>query len=65
MVKQYQVCSTPASCVPTASLTARIAAAIERANQENGARCSSSAKPSTWCARPGYLQSLDDFRKIL
>ena len=65
MVRQYQVVLDPDELRAYGITHARGDRRDRRApTRKPAARCWSWARPNTWCARRGYLQSLDDFRKI-
>jgi len=64
MVKQYQVVLDPGKLRAYGIPHGTVAAAIERANQENGGSVLELGEAEYMVRASGYLQSLDDFRKI-
>jgi Cu(I)/Ag(I) efflux system membrane protein CusA/SilA len=64
MVRQYQVVLDPARLRAYAIPHGKVIEAIQRANQESGGAVMELGEAEYMVRASGYLQSLDDFRKI-
>ncbi|MRX10110.1 CusA/CzcA family heavy metal efflux RND transporter [Pseudoduganella sp. FT25W] len=64
MVRQYQVLLDPAKLAAYGIPHARVIEAIRKANQESGGSVVELGEAEYMVRANGYLQSLDDFRKI-
>jgi Cu(I)/Ag(I) efflux system membrane protein CusA/SilA len=64
MVRQYQVVLDPARLAAYGIVHGRVIEAIGRANQETGGSVLELGEAEYMVRASGYLQSLDDFRKI-
>ena len=64
MVKQYQVVLDPDRLRAYSLTHARVVEAIQKANQESGGSVLELGEAEYMVRASGYLQSLDDFRKI-
>ena len=64
MVRQYQVVLDPDKLAAYAIPHGRIVTAIQRANQESGGSVIELGEAEYMVRASGYLQTLDDFRKI-
>ena len=63
-VKQYQVTVDPPSCAPTTFPLSDVAMAVKRSNGEVGGRSIEMAEKEFILRVKGYVQSLDDLRKV-
>ena len=57
-------CSTPIGCARTTFRTRKVIDAVQKANQETGGSVLELGEAEYMVRASGYLQSLDDFRKI-
>src|SRR5437764_4520627 len=64
MVKQYQIVLDPDRMRAFGIPQAKVAEAVQRANQETGGSVLELGEAEYMVRASGYLQSLDDFRKI-
>ena len=64
MVRQYQMVLDPAQLAAYGTAHAQVMAAIQKSNQEAGGAVLELAEADYMVRASGYLQSLDDFRKI-
>src|SRR5436309_11402320 len=64
MVNQYQIVLDPARLRAFNIPQAKVIEAVQRANQETGGSVVELAEAEYMVRASGYLQSLDDFRKI-
>ncbi|MEO7009583.1 MAG: CusA/CzcA family heavy metal efflux RND transporter, partial [Caldimonas sp.] len=64
MVRQYQVVLDPDKLAAYAIPHGRVVSAIQRANQESGGSVLELGEAEYMVRASGYLQTLDDFRKI-
>ena len=64
MVRQYQVVLDPAKLAAYGISHSRVAEAIRKANQEAGGSVLELGEAEYMVRASGYLQSLDDFRKV-
>jgi copper/silver efflux system protein len=64
MVKQYQILLDPARLRAYSISQAKVIEAVQRANQETGGSVLELGEAEYMVRASGYLQSLDDFRKI-
>ncbi len=64
MVRQYQVVLDPARLAAFGITHAKVAEAIQRANQEAGGSVLELGEAEYMVRASGYLQTLDDFRKV-
>src|SRR5947209_10072645 len=64
MVKQYQIVLDPARLRAFNIPQAKVIEAVQRANQETGGSVLELGEAEYMVRASGYLQSLDDFRKI-
>ncbi|MES2153032.1 MAG: efflux RND transporter permease subunit [Pseudomonadota bacterium] len=64
MVRQYQIVLDPAKLLAYNVTHARVIEAVQRANQETGGAVLELGEAEYMVRASGYLQTLDDFRKI-